>query len=168
MSSVFTSRILATDSWQSHCNWSTLWCLLRTDWFLSCHYSVSCQLRRLNQFPAATANSGTQLNSNFSCVRSSLYSLGAAFTENTASSSVACWFTTAEMCLPHSCVATRAARITENTDSFASTEMCLQSRCLTMNYFGFQVSCHILDHDIVYLHIFRKKDHISCIRRIKL
>jgi hypothetical protein len=32
-------------------------------------------------------------------------------TENTASSIVACWFTAAEMCLPHSCVATSAARI---------------------------------------------------------
>jgi hypothetical protein len=76
---------------------------------LSCHYSASCQLRRLPQFYAAAANSGTQLNSHSSCVRSSLYSLGVAPTENTASSIVACWFTAGEMCLPHRCLATSAA-----------------------------------------------------------
>jgi hypothetical protein len=70
------------------------------------NYSANCQLRRLSQFSAATANSGTQLHSNSSCVRSSLYSLGVAPKGNTASSTVACWFTTANMCLPHHCVAT--------------------------------------------------------------
>jgi hypothetical protein len=35
-------------------------------------------------------------------------------TENTASIIVAYWFTAAEMCLPHFCVGTRAARTTEN------------------------------------------------------
>jgi hypothetical protein len=30
--------------------------------------------------------------------------------ENTASTNVACWFSAAEMCLPHSCIATRTAR----------------------------------------------------------
>jgi hypothetical protein len=106
-----------------------------------------CQLRRLSQFHAATANSGTRLNSDSSCERSSLYSLGAAPTENTASSIVTCWFTSTEMCLRHLCVATRAARTTENTAllllrAFASTGMCLPSLCLAMNYSGFQASCH--------------------------
>jgi hypothetical protein len=70
----------------------------------------NCHLRRLPQLSAATANSGTQLSSNSSCVRSSLYCLGAPPTENTASTIVACQFTAAEMCLPHHCVATRVAR----------------------------------------------------------
>jgi hypothetical protein len=39
------------------------------------------------------------------------YIASGRYTESTASSTVACWFTTAEICLPHSCVATRAARI---------------------------------------------------------
>jgi hypothetical protein len=34
---------------------------------------------------------------------------GGGPTENTASSIVACWFTAAEMCLPHRCIATSAA-----------------------------------------------------------
>jgi hypothetical protein len=38
-------------------------------------------------------------------LRSLLYSHGAAHTENTASSIVACWFTAAEMCLLHCCIA---------------------------------------------------------------
>jgi hypothetical protein len=63
----------------------------------------------LSKFPAAAANSGTRFNSYSSCVRSSLYSLGAAPTENTASSIVACWLTAA-VCLPLSCVATTTAR----------------------------------------------------------
>jgi hypothetical protein len=70
---------------------------------------------RLFQFSAANANSGTRLNSNSSCVRCSLYSLGAAPTANTFSSVVECWFTVAEMCLSHRWVATTAARTTENT-----------------------------------------------------
>jgi hypothetical protein len=44
----------------------------------------NCQLRNPIKFFAATANSGTRLSSNSSCVRSSLYSLGTASTENTA------------------------------------------------------------------------------------
>jgi hypothetical protein len=50
----------------------------------------NCQLRNSTQFSAATADSGTRLNSNTGCVRSSLYSLGSAPTENTASSIVSC------------------------------------------------------------------------------
>jgi hypothetical protein len=65
---------------------------------------------RLSQFSAATASYGTQLHSNSSCVRSSLRSLGQDPTENTTFSIVASRFTAAEMCLPHSCVATSAAR----------------------------------------------------------
>jgi hypothetical protein len=100
--------------------------------FLS-NYSENCQLRRLN--------------SNYSCLRSSLYSLGMAPTEKTASSIVTSWFTAAEICPLHRCVATSAALTTENTAlllllAFASTGMCLPSRCLTMNYSGFQASCH--------------------------
>jgi hypothetical protein len=64
-----------------------------------------------NSFLAILAELNSRLKSNSSYPRSSLYSLGAAPTENTASSIVACCFTAAEMCLPHSCVATRAARI---------------------------------------------------------
>jgi hypothetical protein len=70
----------------------------------------NCQLRKLPQFSAPTANSGTQPNSNSSCLRSSLYTLGSATTENTASSIVVCWFTAAETCLWHSCVVTSAER----------------------------------------------------------
>jgi hypothetical protein len=45
------------------------------------------------------------------------------------------------------CVATRAAWTTENTPllllrAFASAVMCLPSRCLPMNYSGFQASRH--------------------------
>jgi hypothetical protein len=43
------------------------------------------------------------------CLRSSLYNLRAAPTENTASSTVACWFTAVEMCLPHRCISTSTA-----------------------------------------------------------
>jgi hypothetical protein len=142
-------------------------------------YSAKCQLRRLSiLFSAATAvsshlssrsstldclliwNPGTQLNSNFSCERCSLYSLGAAPTENIASSSVACWFTAAEMCLPHSCVATRAARTAENTAvlllrAFPSAGVCLPSLCLAVNYFSFHASCHniVWVHYTSYIHI---------------
>jgi hypothetical protein len=42
------------------------------------NYSANCQLRILSQFSAATENTGTELNSNSSCVRSSLYNLEAA------------------------------------------------------------------------------------------
>jgi hypothetical protein len=70
-----------------------------------------------------------------------------ALTENTASSIVACWFTVAEMCLRHRCIATSGARTTELTAllllcAFASAGMCLPSRCLARNYSGFQTSCH--------------------------
>jgi hypothetical protein len=111
------------------------------------NYSANCQFRRLLKFSAVTDNSGTQLNSNSSCLRSSLYSLRAVHTENTASSIVACWFTAAEKCLPHRCPAKSAARTTENTSllllhSFVSAGMCLPSRCLAINYSGFQASCH--------------------------
>jgi hypothetical protein len=80
-----------------------------------------------------------------SIVRSSLYNLGAAPTENTA----ACWFTAAELCLPQRCIAKGAAQITENTAllllrAFASEGMYLSSYCLTMNYSGFQASCHCM------------------------
>jgi hypothetical protein len=82
----------------------------------------------------------------------SLYSLGTALTENIASSIFAFWFTAAEMCLTHGCIATSAALPTENTAllllrAFASLGMYLLSRCLTMNFSGFQASCHnILRH----------------------
>jgi hypothetical protein len=65
----------------------------------------------LDSFFLTTAS---YLSSKSNCVRYSLYSFGAALTENTASSIVACWFTVAEMCLPHSCIATSLARTTEN------------------------------------------------------
>jgi hypothetical protein len=47
-----------------------------------------------------------------SCLRASLYSLGAAPTENAALSNVACWFTAAEMCSPHRSLAASVARTT--------------------------------------------------------
>jgi hypothetical protein len=58
-----------------------------------------------------------------------------------------CWFTAAEMCLPHRCVATSAALTTEITAllllrTFASAGMCLPIRRLLMYYTGFQASCH--------------------------
>jgi hypothetical protein len=64
-----------------------------------------------------------------------------------ASSVVACWFTAAEMCLTHHCVATHVARTIGNTillllRAFASAGMCLMSHCLAMNYSSFQISCH--------------------------
>jgi hypothetical protein len=68
---------------------------------------------RLSQFSAATA-----ISSHLSSRSSTLHSILAAWdprymawgglTENTASFIVSCWFPAAEMCLPHSCVATRA------------------------------------------------------------
>jgi hypothetical protein len=87
-----------------------------------------------------------------SFLRFSLYSLGTAPTENTASSIFACWFTDGEMCLTHGCIATSAALITENTAllllrAFSFAGMFLLSRCLTMNYSGFQASYNnILRH----------------------
>jgi hypothetical protein len=94
------------------------------------------------------------------CLRSSLYSLGAAPTENTAYSIVACWFTVAKMCLSYPYVATREARTTENIallllGAFVSTSMCLPSRCLAMNYASFQASCH---------NIFVKTVRSQCLR----
>jgi hypothetical protein len=98
-----------------------------------------------------TANSGTQLNSNSSCVTSSLYSLRATPTENTVFFIAACWFTAAEMCLPHRCLAMSASRTTENAALLflrpcASAGMCLPSRCLAMNYSGFQTSYQYVVH----------------------
>jgi hypothetical protein len=57
--------------------------------------------------------------------------------------------TAAEIFLRHRCLATSAARTTENTAvlllrAFVSAGMCLRSRCLAMNYFGFQASVKIL------------------------
>jgi hypothetical protein len=72
-------------------------------------------------------------------LRSSLYSLEAAPTENTSSSVVACWFTVAEICLPHRCVATRSL-----------LRDCLPTRCLVMNYSGFQASCQYM---YIYVYI---------------
>jgi hypothetical protein len=50
------------------------------------------------------------------------------------------------MCLPRRCVATHAAWTTENTAPLLlrafSSRMFLRSRYLTVNYSGFQVSCH--------------------------
>jgi hypothetical protein len=40
-----------------------------------CHYSTNRQVLRLSQSPAATANSGTELSSISTCVKSSLYSI---------------------------------------------------------------------------------------------
>jgi hypothetical protein len=50
------------------------------------------------------------------------------------------------MCLPHRCIATSAALTTENIallllPAFASAVMCSPSRCLAINYSGFQASC---------------------------
>jgi hypothetical protein len=88
--SVFSSPILATDFNKviipvSHMKTSLHFIALS---FLLNH-SANCPLRRLSQFSPPTANCRTQLNSNSSCMRSSLYSLGAVPTENTAYSIVA-------------------------------------------------------------------------------
>jgi hypothetical protein len=61
-------------------------------------------------------------------------------------------FSAPEMCLPHRCAATRAARTTGNTAllflcPFASAGMRLPSRCLTMNYSGFHASCYNTEMD---------------------
>jgi hypothetical protein len=130
------------------------------------NYYTNCQLRRLSQFysllqlpslltylrrpqPSTTCSLGTQLNSNSSCVRSSLYSIGAVTTENIAPSVIACWFTAVQMCLAHRCVATSAVRTTENTTllllrTFASAGMCLPSLWLAIKYSAFQASCHTI------------------------
>jgi hypothetical protein len=63
MSTVFSSCILTTDSLHS---------LIPFMPFLL-NYCANCQLWRHSQFSAATANSGTRLNSNPSCLRSPLY-----------------------------------------------------------------------------------------------
>jgi hypothetical protein len=55
--------------------------------FLAIYSQLFCQF---SHFSAATANSGTQLNSQSSCVRSLLYSLRGGPIENTASSIVVC------------------------------------------------------------------------------
>jgi hypothetical protein len=61
VSSIFTSHILATDSYQSHCNCSKLCSLLCTDQFLSCHYSAKPtsgdSLNSLLQLPTLKLNS---------------------------------------------------------------------------------------------------------------
>jgi hypothetical protein len=80
---------------------STVNCQLSTPQILS-SLCCNCQLRNSTQF-------------SFYLREILLYSLGAAPTENSASSIVACWFTTAEKCLPHCCVTTVAALTTENT-----------------------------------------------------
>jgi hypothetical protein len=81
------SRFLVTASWQSQCNFKSHMksSLNSRIPFLSL-FSIPFDCR-LSQFSAATANSGTRLNS---------YSVSTA----------AYWFTDAEMCLPH-----RATRI---------------------------------------------------------
>jgi hypothetical protein len=57
------------------------------------------------------------------------------------------------MCLPGRCIATRATRTKESIALlllrlFASAGMCLQSRCLEMNYSCSQASYHIMFMDI--------------------
>jgi hypothetical protein len=123
VSSVFNSLILAMDSLQSHCNCSTLWSLFCTVQFLPATSQLSLiAISRLpqffaatpnsgtSQFFAATPNSGTRLGYISTCVRSLLYNLVADSQKTLLSLFVACWFTAADMCLPHSCVATSAAR----------------------------------------------------------
>jgi hypothetical protein len=66
-----------------------------------------------------------------SCLRSSLFSLGAVFTENSFSKNT---------------LLLRVYRFLLTDGffyccAFASAGICLPSRCLVMNYFGFQVSC---------------------------
>jgi hypothetical protein len=166
--SIFTSRIQATDLWQSHYHCSTHKRLLFTAGLSTLNWtlfvppsSANCQLwnpqsNSLLQLPTVFAVLNTRLtthvelrnwlNSNSRCLRSSLYSLG-ALPEHTASSVAAWWFTAAKICLPHRYLATLAARTTENTvllllRAFASAGMCLASRCLAMNYSAFQASCH--------------------------
>jgi hypothetical protein len=53
------------------------------------------------------------------------------------------------MCLQHRWLATSAKRATENAAlllwcAFASSELCLPSRCIEINYSGFQSSRHII------------------------
>jgi hypothetical protein len=84
--SVFSSHILAMNLYQSHCNLksymkSSLHSLIAFLPFLL-NYSANCQLWRHPQFSAATANSGTRLNSNSSRPSSSLYNLRVAPTGN--------------------------------------------------------------------------------------
>jgi hypothetical protein len=90
--SVFTSRILVTDLYESHCHCSIHELLFSSpNSFLAISsQSFDCHEHRLSQFSAATTNSGTRLHCNCSCLRSSLCSLEAASTENAASSTVAC------------------------------------------------------------------------------
>jgi hypothetical protein len=95
------------------------WSRLCTASFLSCHYS---------------ANSGTQLNSNSSCVRSSLYSLG-SLPQKTPLPLLLRVDALLQRCLPRRCVATRAVRTAENTalpllGAFASKGISLRSRYL--------------------------------------
>jgi hypothetical protein len=78
-------------------------------------------------------------DSNSSCLTSSLYSLGAAPTENTASSLLL----HVKSLQPQGCVATSAALTTEDSDllllrTLVSAGICLPNRCPTMN---FQASC---------------------------
>jgi hypothetical protein len=64
---------------------------------LSLSLSCNCQIR-------------LRLISAFSCVKPSLYSIGGGLTENSASYIFPCWFTAAQMCLQHNCVATSTVR----------------------------------------------------------
>jgi hypothetical protein len=100
------------------------------------------QLSSLLQLPSLLlifADLNSRLNSNSSCLRCLLYSLGAAPTENTTFCIVARWFTAAEMCLQHRWVATRLARTRENTAPTillllgVVAETCLPISCLAMD-----------------------------------
>jgi hypothetical protein len=90
--SVFTSQILVTNLYQSHRNFKShmehsLNSLIPfLPFFLN--YSANCQLWRHPQFSAATANSGTRLNSNSSRLRSHYTASGCPHRKH-ASSNVA-------------------------------------------------------------------------------
>jgi hypothetical protein len=73
----YSSRFLPTCSYQCHCNCSTHEVVFAQSNSFLVISSQSPSIAELSQFSAAAANSGTRLNSNSSCVRSSFYSLGA-------------------------------------------------------------------------------------------
>jgi hypothetical protein len=82
------------------------------------NYSANCQLVRL---------------SDSSSLRSSLYSIGAAPTENTFS-----YNTSIAVCLPFRCL----ERVLLLLPAFSSARICLPSCCLAMIYSGYQASRH--------------------------
>jgi hypothetical protein len=105
---------------------------------------ISPRNRVARLYPQAQGSLFVASNDRQGCLRSSLYSLGAAPTANAAFFFGACRFAAAQICLPYRCLATRAVQTTalQLLPALSSTVTCLPSCCLAMNYSCSQASCH--------------------------